>query len=221
MVDFIEASPLRHTLTVKPTVYVSHIRQFWSTAKIETMKEGTQILATVDGIHRTVTESSLRRNLKLKDEAGISSLPDTELFENITLMRYNISLNEKFTFQKGQFPISGSTLSTPSCNVLVPKVQGLMSSVAILPLLSLQRQHSELLAKFQAHEVDINRLKERVKLLGDRDRVATQRSGDDAPIKRRSLDEGEVAAERTSDDTEEMATVLTSIDAATILASGA
>nr|GEY49257.1 hypothetical protein [Tanacetum cinerariifolium] len=47
-VDFIEASPLR----------------------IETTEEGTKILATVDGIHRTITESSLRRNLKLKDEEG-------------------------------------------------------------------------------------------------------------------------------------------------------
>nr|GFD32492.1 hypothetical protein [Tanacetum cinerariifolium] len=45
------------------------------------------------------------------------------------------------------------------------------------------------------------------------------RSGDDAPIKGRNLDEGEVAAERVSDDTEEMAYVLTSMDAATVLAS--
>nr|GFA48661.1 xylulose kinase-1 [Tanacetum cinerariifolium] len=100
MMDFIEASPLMYALTVKPTVYVSHIRQFWSTARIETMEDGTKILATVDGIHRTVTESSLRRNLKLKDEEGISSLLDTELFENLTPMGYNISPNQKFTFQK-------------------------------------------------------------------------------------------------------------------------
>nr|GEU97276.1 hypothetical protein [Tanacetum cinerariifolium] len=103
IVDFVEASPLRYALTVKPTVYVSDIRQFWSTARIEITKEGTKILATVDGILRTVTESSLRRNLKLKDKEGISSLPDAELFENLTLMGYNISLNQKFTFQKGQF----------------------------------------------------------------------------------------------------------------------
>nr|GEW79842.1 hypothetical protein [Tanacetum cinerariifolium] len=50
--------------------------------------------------------------------------------------------------------------------------------------------------------------------------VAAERSGDDALIKRRNLDEGEAAAERVSDDTEEMAIVLTSIDAATVLASG-
>nr|GFB41580.1 hypothetical protein [Tanacetum cinerariifolium] len=71
MVDFIEASPLRYALTIKPTVFVSHIRQFWSTARIETMDEENHILATVDGIQRTVSEASLRRNLKLRDEDGI------------------------------------------------------------------------------------------------------------------------------------------------------
>nr|GEX97747.1 hypothetical protein [Tanacetum cinerariifolium] len=85
---------------------------------------------------------------------------------------------------------------------------------------SLQRQLSELTAKFQAQEVEINRLKERVKLLEDREGVAATRSGDDAPIKGRSMDEEEAATERISDDSEEMATVLTSMDAATILASG-
>nr|GEV51416.1 retrovirus-related Pol polyprotein from transposon TNT 1-94 [Tanacetum cinerariifolium] len=49
MVDFIAASPLRYALTVKPTIFVSHIRQFWSTARIETTDERTYILATVDG----------------------------------------------------------------------------------------------------------------------------------------------------------------------------
>nr|GEZ56205.1 hypothetical protein [Tanacetum cinerariifolium] len=45
------------------------------------------------------------------------------------------------------------------------------------------------------------------------------RSADDAPIKGRSIDEEE-AVERTSEDTEEMATVLTSMDATTVLAGG-
>nr|GEY97856.1 hypothetical protein [Tanacetum cinerariifolium] len=73
---------------------------------------------------------------------------------------------------------------------------------------SLQRQHSELLVQFQAQEVEINRLKERVKILEDNQGEVR-------------LDEGEVAAKRTSEDTEEMATILTTIDAATVLASGA
>nr|GFD63668.1 hypothetical protein [Tanacetum cinerariifolium] len=49
---------------------------------------------------------------------------------------------------------------------------------------------------------------------------AAKQSGDDAPIKRRSINEGEAAAERISNDSEEIARVLTSIDAATALAEG-
>nr|GFB55104.1 hypothetical protein [Tanacetum cinerariifolium] len=62
----------------------------------------THILTTVDGIQRIVSESSLRRNLKLRDEDGIVSIPDAELLENLTLMGYNISQNQKLFFQKGE-----------------------------------------------------------------------------------------------------------------------
>nr|GFA18961.1 ribonuclease H-like domain-containing protein [Tanacetum cinerariifolium] len=124
MVDFLEASPLRYALTVKPTVYISHLRQFWSTARIETTEEGTKILATVDGIVRTVSESSLRRNFKLRDKEGISSLPDAELFENLTLMGYNISPNQKFTFQKGKFSHQWKYLIYTIMQCLSPKSIG-------------------------------------------------------------------------------------------------
>nr|GEU44579.1 synaptobrevin, longin-like domain protein [Tanacetum cinerariifolium] len=103
IVDFLEASHIRYALTISPTVYVSHIRQFWSTARIEIKNQETKIIATVDGKPQTISESSLKRHLKLNDEEGISSLPDTELFENLSLMGYNILPNQRFTFQKGQF----------------------------------------------------------------------------------------------------------------------
>nr|GEU76004.1 ribonuclease H-like domain, Gag-pre-integrase domain protein [Tanacetum cinerariifolium] len=48
MVDFVEASYIRYALTINPTVYVSHIRHFWSTARVETSDEETKILTTVD-----------------------------------------------------------------------------------------------------------------------------------------------------------------------------
>nr|GFC77947.1 hypothetical protein [Tanacetum cinerariifolium] len=100
---FVEASHIRYALTINPTVYVSHIRQFWSSARIKTTDEGTKILTTVDGKLGTISESLIKRNLKLNDEEGISTLPDAELFENLALMGYNIFPNHKFTFQKGQF----------------------------------------------------------------------------------------------------------------------
>nr|GEX80169.1 hypothetical protein [Tanacetum cinerariifolium] len=84
---------------------------------------------------------------------------------------------------------------------------------------SLQRQQSKIISKLAAQELEINRLKARIKLLEDKDRGVATQSGDDAPIKGRRSNEGEEAAERVSDDIEEMATVLTSMDAASILTS--
>nr|GFA13536.1 putative reverse transcriptase domain-containing protein [Tanacetum cinerariifolium] len=61
---------------------------------------------------------------------------------------------------------------------------------------SLQRQYSKLLAKFHAQEEETVKLKDRVKVLEDKEDVAATRSGDDALIKGRSINEGEAAAER-------------------------
>nr|GFC36184.1 hypothetical protein [Tanacetum cinerariifolium] len=95
IVDFVEAS---------------HIR-------IETMNEEKKILATVDGEPRTISESSLKRHLKLNDAEGISSLLNTELFENLLLMGYKFYQIKDLLFKKGNFPISESFLSIPLCNV--------------------------------------------------------------------------------------------------------
>nr|GFB39082.1 hypothetical protein [Tanacetum cinerariifolium] len=94
IVDILEASHIRYALTISPNVYVSHIQQFWSTARIETTNQQTKILATIDGKPQTISESSIRRHLKLNDEEGISSLPDAEIFENLSLMGYNILSNQ-------------------------------------------------------------------------------------------------------------------------------
>nr|GFB62940.1 hypothetical protein [Tanacetum cinerariifolium] len=72
----------------------------------------------------------------------------------------------------------------------------------------------------RAQEVEILRLKERVQVLEDREGVAAKQSRDDAPIKGRSINEGEAVAERISNDSEDIARVLTSMDAATVLARG-
>ncbi|GJY92351.1 hypothetical protein Tco_0508133 [Tanacetum coccineum] len=103
IVDFLEASTLRYALLLRSIVYVSHIRQFWSTARIKTADGETHIVAKIDGKQRTISKSLIRKKLRLKDEEGISTLPDNELFENLLRMGYNISPNQRFSFNKSQF----------------------------------------------------------------------------------------------------------------------
>nr|GFA84732.1 hypothetical protein [Tanacetum cinerariifolium] len=85
---------------------------------------------------------------------------------------------------------------------------------------SLQRQHSKMVARFEAQGLEIKSLKARIQVLKDKDRGVAAQSGDDAPIKGMRLDVGDEVAERVSDDTEEMATVLNSMDVATVLSGG-
>ncbi|GKD12592.1 ribonuclease H-like domain, reverse transcriptase, RNA-dependent DNA polymerase [Tanacetum coccineum] len=102
IVDFLNASPIRYALTVSPTVYVSYIKQFWSTAKIKTVNNETQIRAKVDGKTIVIIESSVRRDLHFNDEDGITCLTNTKIFENLQLMGYE-KLSDKLTFYKSFF----------------------------------------------------------------------------------------------------------------------
>ncbi|GJU10499.1 hypothetical protein Tco_1132895 [Tanacetum coccineum] len=78
IVDFLNASPIRYALTVSPTIYVSYIEQFWSTAKTKTVNNETQIHARVDGKTIAITESSMRRDLHFDDKDDITLVLNDE-----------------------------------------------------------------------------------------------------------------------------------------------
>ncbi|GJW66136.1 hypothetical protein Tco_0118020 [Tanacetum coccineum] len=102
IVDFLNANPIRYALTVSPTIYVSYIEQFWSTAKTKTVNNETQIRAKVDGKTIVITESFVRRDLHFNDEDGIACLTNTKIFKNLQLMGYE-NLSDKLTFYKSYF----------------------------------------------------------------------------------------------------------------------
>ncbi|GJT63845.1 hypothetical protein Tco_1015325, partial [Tanacetum coccineum] len=101
-VDFLNSTHIKYALTENPT-NVSLIHQFWQTTSASTSENGEmEIIATIDGRFKTVTKAFIRRHLKLKDSDGISTLPNTEIFEQLALMGY-VSNSDRLTFQKGHF----------------------------------------------------------------------------------------------------------------------
>ncbi|GJX80403.1 retrovirus-related pol polyprotein from transposon TNT 1-94, partial [Tanacetum coccineum] len=60
------------------------------------------ITATTDSHSMTITKASIRRHLKLDDHDGITSIPNSEIFEQLALMGYHTD-SDKLTFQKGAF----------------------------------------------------------------------------------------------------------------------
>ncbi|GKE97100.1 hypothetical protein Tco_1581955, partial [Tanacetum coccineum] len=77
--------------------------QFWRSAEATTDDNGeVQITTTIDGHSMTITEASLRQHLKLDNQDGITSIPNSEIFKQLALMGYHTD-SDKLTFQKGVF----------------------------------------------------------------------------------------------------------------------
>ncbi|GKC80443.1 hypothetical protein Tco_1131217, partial [Tanacetum coccineum] len=102
IIDFLNASSIRYALTVNPTIYTSCIKQFWATAKVQTVNEEVHIQALVDGKKVIVTETSVRRYIHLKDAKGTDCLPTATIFAELERIGYE-NLSQKLTFYKAFF----------------------------------------------------------------------------------------------------------------------
>ncbi|GJV87537.1 hypothetical protein Tco_1531475 [Tanacetum coccineum] len=121
IVDFLNASHIRYALIENPTIYVSLIKQFWETAIARTLDNvEIELTATIDGKVNIVIEASVRRHLQLADSDGISSLPTTKIFEQLSLMGYVLT-SDKLTFQKGHFSSQWRFLIHTIIHCLSPK----------------------------------------------------------------------------------------------------
>ncbi|GKD59566.1 hypothetical protein Tco_1297075 [Tanacetum coccineum] len=103
IIDFLNASHIQYALTENPTIYASFIKQFWRTFTARTnANREVELTATIDRQVKTITEASLRRHLKLEDNGGVTTLPNSYIFEQLALMGY-VTDSDKLTFQKGHF----------------------------------------------------------------------------------------------------------------------
>ncbi|GJU52763.1 hypothetical protein Tco_1226477 [Tanacetum coccineum] len=102
IVDFLNAHPIRYALTVNPTIYVSYIEQFWSSAVAKTIIGEVQLHALMDGNRIVIIETSVSRTLRLANAKGIDCFSNSTIFENLALMGYE-NISEKLTFYKAFF----------------------------------------------------------------------------------------------------------------------
>ncbi|GJT05882.1 hypothetical protein Tco_0840344 [Tanacetum coccineum] len=102
IVDFLNAHPIKHALTVNPTIYTSCIKQLWATVKAKIVNGEVQLQAPIDGKKIIITKSTVRRDLQLKDVEGVDCLPNATIFEQLALMGYE-QVSQKLSFYKAFF----------------------------------------------------------------------------------------------------------------------
>ncbi|GJT56382.1 hypothetical protein Tco_0991436 [Tanacetum coccineum] len=123
IVDFLKGTSLRYALTHNPTIYDSLVKQFWQTATVRTLANGTpKLVASIDNKEYTITEASVRSKLQLADAAGISNLPDAEIYDGLATLGY---VSEgKLTFWKKNFTPQWKFLIHTILHCLSPKSGG-------------------------------------------------------------------------------------------------
>ncbi|GJV46476.1 hypothetical protein Tco_1431012 [Tanacetum coccineum] len=90
--------------------------------------------ALVDGKKIIISEASVRRDLKLKDDEGIDCLPNSTIFEQLALMGYE-KISQKLTFYKPFFSPQWKFLSQSNSTMLSSKTTHEWFIVALWHLL--------------------------------------------------------------------------------------
>nr|GEW37086.1 xylulose kinase-1 [Tanacetum cinerariifolium] len=107
IIDFLNASSIKYALTVNPNIYVSIIKQFWSSVAVKKVNDVPRLQALVDRKKVIITKDTIRDSLCLDDAVGIDCLPNEEIFTELARMGYK-KPSTKLTFYKAFFSNEGA-----------------------------------------------------------------------------------------------------------------
>nr|GEW39692.1 hypothetical protein [Tanacetum cinerariifolium] len=93
---------IKYTLTVNPNIYVSCIKQFWTSVAVKKVNDVMRLQALVDKKNVVITDVTIREALHLDDAEGIECLPNEEIFTELARIGYEKPLT-KLTFYKAFF----------------------------------------------------------------------------------------------------------------------
>nr|GEY41209.1 hypothetical protein [Tanacetum cinerariifolium] len=99
IIDFLNASVIQYALVVNPTIYVSCIKQNWSSVSIKKTNDVVRLQALIDRRKVINTEASVRQALRLDDAESVDCLPNEEIFVELARMGYE-KPSTKLTFYK-------------------------------------------------------------------------------------------------------------------------
>nr|GEU39959.1 hypothetical protein [Tanacetum cinerariifolium] len=102
ILDFLNASSIKYALIVNPNIYVSCIKQFWTSVSVKKVIDVTRLQALVDKKKVIITEATIRDALRLNDAEGIDCLTNEEILTELARMGYE-KPSTKLTLYKAFF----------------------------------------------------------------------------------------------------------------------
>nr|GEV28902.1 hypothetical protein [Tanacetum cinerariifolium] len=104
IIDLLNGSSIKYALTTNPNIYVSCIKQFWTTVAVKQVNDVTRLQALVDKRKVVVTEATIREALRLDDAEGVDCLPNEEIFAELARMGFDLARNVDSTTKCYMYP---------------------------------------------------------------------------------------------------------------------
>nr|GEW19635.1 hypothetical protein [Tanacetum cinerariifolium] len=86
IIDFLNGSSIKYALTVKPNIYVSCIKKFWTYVAVKKVNDVMRLQALIDKKKVVISEATIRDAFCLDDAEGIECLPNEEIFAELARM---------------------------------------------------------------------------------------------------------------------------------------
>nr|GEZ40117.1 hypothetical protein [Tanacetum cinerariifolium] len=90
IIDFLNASAIKCALTVNPNIYVSCIKQFWSSILVKKVNDVTRLQALIDRKKVIITKAIVQESLRLNDADSIDCLTNEEIFIELSRMGFRV-----------------------------------------------------------------------------------------------------------------------------------
>nr|GEW14140.1 putative ribonuclease H-like domain-containing protein [Tanacetum cinerariifolium] len=136
IIDFLNASSIKYALTVNPNIYVSCIKQFWSSVLVKKVNDVLRLQALVDKKKVIITEATIREALRLDDTESIDCIPNEEIFKS-----YQGS-GRKFNFSKYIFDSLVRNVDSSTKFYMYPQFLQLMIRAQVSDLSSHSTKYS-------------------------------------------------------------------------------
>nr|GEV60862.1 hypothetical protein [Tanacetum cinerariifolium] len=153
IIDFLNGSSIKYALTVNPNIYVSCIKQFWTTVAVKQVNNVTRLQALVDKKKVVVTEATIREALRLDD-----ALSSGKGFSGVVTPLFKGMLVEQQGDKKEM-----------QMRMLKKLMMVMLLKEMIMLLMEIRVEHLEFNKVAQA--LEITKLKRRVKKLERRNKV--------------------------------------------------
>nr|GEV79109.1 xylulose kinase-1 [Tanacetum cinerariifolium] len=125
IIDFLNGSYIKYALTMNPNLYVSCVKQFWTTVAVKQVNDVTRLQALVDKKKVVVTEATIRKALCLDDAEGVDCLSNEEIFVELARIGYE-KPSTKLTFYKAFFSSQWKRVGKGFSRVETPLFEGML-----------------------------------------------------------------------------------------------